>query len=64
MKNEPLYLPKGSVRAIIILIITNFLMFSVWFEKTPPEIIIVSWVGMVGWYFGGKIDDFKSKENQ
>jgi len=61
MKNQPLFLPKGSVRAILILILTGFLIASIWYQKIVPEQIIVIWAGAIGWYFGGKFDDLKQK---
>ena len=61
MKNKPLFLPKGSVRAILILILTGFLIASIWYQKIVPEQIIVIWAGAIGWYFGGKFDDLKQK---
>lgn len=61
MKNQPLFLPKGSVRAILILILTGFLIASIWYQKIVPEQVIVIWAGAIGWYFGGKFDDLKQK---
>lgn len=63
MKNEPLFLPKGSVRAILILVITGWLLASIWFQKQVPESVIILWSGIIGWYFGGKIDDLKNKQD-
>lgn len=61
MQNEPLFLPKGSVRAILILVLTGWLLASIWYNKAVPESVIVLWAGAFGWYFGGKIDDLKQK---
>ncbi|MFZ2153996.1 MAG: hypothetical protein WAV16_02080 [Candidatus Moraniibacteriota bacterium] len=64
MKNEPLFLPKGSVRAILILLVTGFLLASIWYQKEVPLQVIVIWAGAIGWYFGGKIDDQKTQKNE
>lgn len=63
MKNEPLFLPKGSVRAILILIITGWLLAAIWYGKLIPESVLLMWAGSIGWYFGGKLDDLKKKDN-
>ena len=59
LKNETLFLPKGSVRAILILLLTGFIIASVWFEKGVPIEIIIIWAGGIGWYFGGKLNNIK-----
>lgn len=60
-KIEPLFLPKGSIRAILILLLTGFILASVWYQKGVPESIIILWSGAIGWYFGGRIDELKQK---
>ena len=60
--NEPLFLPKGSIRAILILLLTGFLLASIWYEKEVPLQVVVIWAGAIGWYFGGKVDDLKNKK--
>jgi len=64
MINEPLFLPKGSVRAILILVLTGWILAMIQNEIIVPEIVIVIWSGAIGWYFGGKFDDLKNKENE
>ena len=64
MKNEPLFLPKGSVRAILILTLTGWILACIWYQKDVTQTIITVWAGAIGWYFAGKIDDFKNKENK
>lgn len=61
---QPLFLPKGSIRAILILIITGWILTSIWYEKNVPETIIILWSGAIGWYFGGRIDELKKKQNE
>jgi hypothetical protein len=61
---QPLFLPKGSIRAILILIITGWILASIWYEKNVPETIIILWSGAIGWYFGGRIDELKKKQNE
>ena len=62
-KNEPLFLPKGSVRAILILTLTGWLLASIWYQKVVDEKVILIWAGAIGWYYGGKVDDLKNKIN-
>lgn len=61
---QPLFLPKGSVRAILILTLTGWLLASIWYQKVVDEKVILIWAGAIGWYFGGKVDDLKNKPNE
>jgi len=54
MKNEPLFLPRGSVRAIIALITTTFVCTALFYKIDLPEFFVVTWAGIVGWYFAGR----------
>lgn len=54
MINQPLYLPKGSVRAILILILTFFIILCILLNKDINDGIITVWAGMIGYYFWGK----------
>lgn len=63
MQNQALFLPKGSVRAILIIFLTGWISAMLWFQKPVPESIIILWAGAIGWYFGGKIDELKNKNN-
>lgn len=60
MNNQPLYLPKGSVRAIIILIMTSSIMAMIAFQIKIPEVITTIWAGAIGWYFANKKDNLKN----
>jgi len=64
MINEPLFLPKGSVRAILILGLTAYIIISLYNEKVVHEMVITIWAGMIGWYYGGKLNNNKNKENE
>ena len=64
MKNEPLFLPKGSIRAILILTTTGFLLASIWYQKPVSEFVVSIWAGMIGWYFGAKLDEKNQKQNE
>lgn len=55
MKTEPLFLPKGSVRAIIALVMTTFVCTSLFYQIALPEYIVVVWSGTVGYYFAGRL---------
>jgi len=62
MKNQPLFLPKGSIRAILILLMTGWILAMITYKIEVPEIVLTIWAGSIGWYFGGKIDDLKIKQ--
>ena len=64
LSNQPLFLPKGSVRAILILSLTGFILASIWYSKEVPLQVLVIWAGSIGWYYGGKVDDLKNKLNK
>ena len=59
MKNEPLFLPAGSVRSILILILTVAILFFLWQNVNIPESVLVLWAGAFGWYFGLKNNNIK-----
>jgi hypothetical protein len=52
--DQPLGLPAGSIRAILVLLLTIFVIFSSFFGKEIPEAINLIWVGAVGYYLGYK----------
>lgn len=54
MINQPLFLPKGSVRAVLIIFLTTWITLMFWFSKSIPESVLVLWASAFGWYFGGK----------
>lgn len=55
-KYNSLFLPKGSVRSILILMMTGWLLAGLWYGIQVPETVIIIWAGMIGWYFGTKLD--------
>lgn len=61
---EPLFLPRGSVRALITLILTVVVLTSYIFKEKIqlPEEILMMWFGAVGYYIGFRTDNSKSKE--
>jgi hypothetical protein len=61
MINEPLGLPKGSVRAILILIITIFLFFCFAQSLDIPEQLLDFWIALVSFYFGLRAEFLKEK---
>lgn len=64
MKNEPLFLPKGSVRAILAIIMTTFVCTALFFSVALPEYIVIIWSGIIGLYFGGRSEFSKTKINE
>lgn len=54
MKNEPLYLPKGSIRAILAIIVTTFVCTALYYKIDLPEWFVITWAGIVGLYFGNR----------
>jgi hypothetical protein len=63
LKNQPLFLPRGSIRAILILLLTGWILGAIWYEKSVPESVIVLWAGCIGWYFAGRIQNQTLKQN-
>ena len=61
---EPLFLPRGTVRAIIALALTALVITSfVLPEKiTLPEEVLMIWIGAVGYYLGFRTDNAKTRE--
>ena len=49
--NQPLFLPKGSVRAILAIVTTTFVCTSLFYGVALPEWFVVTWAGIVGFYF-------------
>ena len=58
---NPLYLPKGTVRAIIILLMTLFVLFSIIQKLELPEIFCTAWLLALGYYFGIRSEFNKTK---
>jgi len=61
--NEPLFLPKGSIRGIIALITTTFVCTALFYKIALPEWFIVTWAGIIGFYFAGRMD-FNNKKTE
>lgn len=64
MQNEPLFLAKGSIRAILTLMLTAFVISCVLFKVIIPETIFVIWAGAVGLYFGSRMNFNEQEENE
>ncbi len=64
MKNEPLFLPKGSIRAILAIITTTFIFTTIFFSIQLPEYIVVTWSGIIGLYFGGRSNFSNTKKDE
>jgi hypothetical protein len=52
MENQPLGLPSGSIRAIIILMMSAFIFFALIFAVTIPKEIYTMWIAGVAYYLG------------
>ncbi len=64
MSNEPLFLPKGSVQAILALTTTTFIFTALFFKIALPEYVVVTWAGMIGLYFGNRGNTNQEKKNE
>lgn len=64
MINEPLGLPKGSVRAILIIILTFFLFYLYAFKVEFPKQLLDFWIALVSFYFGLRSEFLKQKTNE
>ena len=53
---HPLGMPRGSVRAILVLILTIFLGACIIVEREIPEQIAVVWLAFLGYYLGHRSD--------
>jgi len=62
--NQPLGLPKGSVRAILIILITTAIFFAFFFRMEIPHQVVDLWLALVALYFGlrSNFDGAKSNE--
>lgn len=59
--NQPLFLPKGSIRAILALGMTGWFLACLWHKIVIEPQYITIWAGILGWYFGGR-SDFNTKK--
>ena len=50
--NHPLGLPKGSIRAIIVILLTVLLGTCIVIEREIPTDIGVVWVSLISYYIG------------
>lgn len=64
MKSEPLFLPKGSIRAILAIVSTTFVCTALFFSISIPEWFIVVWSGIVGLYFAGRSNFNEQKKDE
>lgn len=60
---EPLFLPRGTVRALITLALTALVIASYLLPEKIilPEEVYMLWIGVVGYYVGFRTDNAKSK---
>lgn len=63
MKNEPLGLPKGSVRAIFILFFSITIFLFLFFKREIPEQLLDFWIALVSFYFGFRSNFNNGKKN-
>ena len=59
MINEPLGLPKGSVRAIIGLVFTLSVVVAIFIGKPVPEEVFGFIGAIIGFYFGSRAYESK-----
>lgn len=52
--NEPLALPKGSVQAILILILTGGVLVATFEKIEVSKDILIVWAAIIGTYFGAR----------
>jgi hypothetical protein len=50
--DHPLGLPKGSIRAILVLILTVFFAICIYVEKEIPKDVGIVWISMLSYYLG------------
>ena len=64
-KDNPLFLPRGSVRAIITIGLTIIVGITFWFPDSfiPNEVFYV-WLVAVGYYVGYRTDNTQIKERK
>lgn len=64
MKNQPLFLPKGSVRAVLALVTTTFVCTALFYKIDLPQYFVVTWAGIVGFYFAGRLNFQEQKKDE
>ena len=62
--NQPLGLPKGSIRAILLLIISIAIITSFFFNIELPNKVIDLWLALVALYFGLRSNFNEEKKNE
>jgi hypothetical protein len=35
---------------------TGWLLAAIWYQHPVPETVVIIWAGMIGWYFGTKLE--------
>ena len=53
----PLFLPKGSVRAVLALGTTLFVVTALWMGKTVPDAFWAAWGSIVTFYYQGRFQE-------
>lgn len=61
---QPLNLPKGSVRAIFLILFSIFIFAYFWVFKTMPDPFFEMWVGVVALYFGSRLNFNKNQSDE
>jgi len=64
MTQEPLGLPKGSIRAILIILLTIFIFAGLFVGYAIPEVVFDFWIAIVALYFGIRAEFTKTKPNE
>jgi len=62
--NQPLGLPKGSIRAILLIIISIAIITSFFFNIELPHQVIDLWLALVALYFGLRSNFNEEKKNE
>lgn len=56
MINEPLGLPKGSIRGILVLLIAIAAIVGIYIKADQVQLLITLLTGVTSFYFGGRSD--------
>lgn len=54
-KRHPLDLPEGSVRAIIVIMVTLFFILTIFTGQDIPPTLTHAWSGLVSYYVGTRV---------
>jgi len=61
---QPLSLPKGSIRAIFLIIFSLYIFISLFLEKAILEHVLDFWIALVSFYFGLRSEFGNTKKNE